>query len=68
MARKDKMQLHIKIKMASAAPSSMKEDSSNLEILTDVKTIKQNPSKLADVFKICGFLSSFSSFILSINK
>jgi hypothetical protein len=64
MARKDNKQLLIKMIIAKAAPSSIKDDSSSFEILTDVKTMKQNPNKLAEVFKICGDLFSFSTFIL----
>ena len=63
IAKKDKIQLVIKMIIASAAPSSINEDSSSLEILTDVKTIKQKPNKLAEVFKICGDLFELSSFI-----
>jgi hypothetical protein len=65
MARKDNKQLLIKIIMASAAPSSINEDSLRFEILTEVKTIKQNPNKLAEVFKICGALFVLSVFIYS---
>ena len=63
MPRKDNKQLLINTIIAKAAPSSIKVDSVNLEILTDVKTIKQKPNKLADVVKICGDLFSFSIFI-----
>lgn len=61
--RNENKQLLIKIIIASAAPSSIKDDSSSLETLTEVKTMKQNPNKLADVFKIWGDLFSLSSFI-----
>ena len=59
MARKDNKQLVMKTIMAKAAPSSIKDDSSSLEILTEVKTMKQKPNKLADVFSMCGDLFSF---------
>ncbi len=65
MARKDNKQLLINTMMAKAAPSSIKDDSSSFEILTEVRTMKQNPNKLAEVFKICGDLLSFSIFIYS---
>jgi len=63
MAKKDNKQLLIKMIIAKAAPSSIKDDSCSLETLTDVKTIKQKPNKLAEVFKICGDLFELSSFI-----
>jgi len=59
MAKKDNKQLLIKMIIAKAAPSSIKDDSCSLETLTDVKT----PNKLAEVFKICGDLFELSSFI-----
>lgn len=52
IAKKDNKQLLIKMMIANAAPSSIKEDSCNFETLTEVKTMKQKPNKLADVFKI----------------
>ena len=52
IARKDNKQLLIKMIIANAAPSSIYDDSCNFETLTDVKTMKQKPNKLADVFKI----------------
>jgi hypothetical protein len=66
MARKDNKQLLMKITMAKAAPSSINDDSVSAEILTDVNTIKQNPSRLAEVFKICGELLFLSLFITRI--
>lgn len=59
IAKNDNKQLIIKITIAKAAPSSIKVDSCNLATLTEVKTIKQKPNKLAEVFKICGDLFSF---------
>ena len=58
MARKDNKQLLMKITIAKAAPSSINVDSCSLATLTEVKTIKQKPNKLAEVFKICGDLFS----------
>lgn len=58
MAKNDNKQLLIKITIAKDAPSSIKVDSCNLATLTEVKTIKQKPNKLAEVFKICGDLFS----------
>ncbi len=52
MARNDSIQLIIKITIANEALSSIREDSWSFEIFTEVITIKQNPNKLADVFKI----------------
>lgn len=59
IAKNDNKQLIIKITIAKAAPSSINVDSCNLATLTEVKTIKQKPNKLAEVFKICGDLFSF---------
>lgn len=59
IARKENKQLLIKITMAKAAPSSIKEDSLRFDIFTDVNTMKQKPNKLAEVFNMCGDLFSF---------
>lgn len=59
MAKNDNKQLVMKRIIAKAAPSSIKDDSLSFEIFTEVNTMKQKPIKLAEVFKICGDLSSF---------
>jgi len=52
--RKEKMQLAIKNTIATAVSSSIKEPSLNSLTLSDVNTIKQKPSNVAEVFSICG--------------
>lgn len=52
IAKKDNKQLAIKTIIAKAAPSSINDDSLRFEILTEVNTMKQNPIKFAEVFKM----------------
>ena len=56
--RKEK-KLHV-IRSMDATPvhSSMSVSSLNREIFRDVKTIRQNPNRFDEVFKICGDLLS----------
>jgi len=63
MAIKESKQLLMKMTIAKAAPLSINDDSLRLDILTEVNTMKQNPNKLAEVFKMCGDLFPCSSFI-----
>ena len=52
MDKKDKIQLDIKNRMAKAVKSSIRVAAFIARIFLEVKTIKHNPNKLADVFKI----------------
>jgi hypothetical protein len=61
MERKEKRLLAINKMHATPVNSSMSVTSLNFEILREVNTIRQNPSKLDDVFKIC------SDFLFAIN-
>ncbi len=67
--RKDKILLHIKSMVATEVHSSMNVVPLNFNTFKDVNTRKQMPSKLADVFKICGallFLSFISPVVVQI--
>ena len=55
--RKERMQLNIKRIMAAKVISSIIDCSDFPSSLIDVRIRKQMPSKLDDVFKICGDLS-----------
>ena len=56
MDRKDKILLIINRIVATEVHSSMNVVPLNFNTFIDVNTRKQIPSKLADVFKICGAL------------
>lgn len=58
IAIKDRIQLVMKNITAATANSSMREPSVSASFFKDVSTIKQIPSKFADVLKICGDLFS----------
>jgi hypothetical protein len=55
--RKERIQLIISSMAASPVISSIKVAAANFEILIDVNTTKQNPSRLEELFKICGDFS-----------
>jgi hypothetical protein len=61
--RKDKTQLIININIAIAVSSSIMLFSAILLILNEVRTTKQRPIRVAEVFRICGDLL-FCSVIL----
>ena len=50
---KDKKQETVKIKATNDENSSIRLFCDSLEICSDVITIKQNPSRFAEVFRIC---------------
>jgi hypothetical protein len=52
--RKERKQLSMRQTLAAAVPSSMIVAALNLEILIEVMIIRQKPSRLVEVFKICG--------------
>lgn len=58
MAIKDNMQLVINSITATTANSSISEPSVRASFFNDVNTIKQMPSKLAEVLRMCGDLFS----------
>lgn len=63
--KKDNIQLDIKKSIAKAVNSSIKVAAFIASIFLDVRTIKHNPNKLADVFNMCWefeFLSFINSF------
>ena len=64
MERKDRMELVMNKIMASAVVSSINVLSCIFDTLMEVSTIKQSPSKVADVFRIWGDL--FCSINLAI--
>lgn len=53
MDKKEKIQLEIKKIHAIPVISSILDTSLNFDILSEVRTIRQNPNKLDDVLKIC---------------
>jgi hypothetical protein len=61
MERKEKRLLAINKMHATPVNSSINVTSLNLDILSEVKTIRQNPNKLDDVFRMC------SDFLFAIN-
>lgn len=64
IARKERMQLNINENMANAVSSSIKVAAFISRIFLEVSTMKHNPSKFADVFKMwCEF--EFLSFIFA---
>ncbi len=59
MDKKERMQLAINSMLATPVASSILVEALNFEIFIEVSTTRQNPSKLAEVFRICGdFVSS----------
>ena len=52
MAKKDKMQLNINENIAKAVSSSISVAAFISRIFLDVNTMKHNPNKFADVFKM----------------
>ncbi|WP_158544397.1 hypothetical protein [Pedobacter miscanthi] len=58
IAIKDRIQLVMKNITAATANSSIREPSVSASFFKEVSTIKQIPSKFADVLKICGDLFS----------
>ena len=54
--RKEKILLHINSMAATEVHSSIKVVPFNFNIFNEVKTRKQMPGKLAEVFKMCGAL------------
>jgi hypothetical protein len=63
MARKEKIQLLINSTMATAVVSSIILTSPILDTLMEVSTIKQRPSRLAEVLSMCGDLLSAILFL-----
>ena len=53
MDKKEKKQLAIRSIHAIPVISSIFDTSLNFDILRDVRTMRQNPNKLDDVFRIC---------------
>jgi hypothetical protein len=51
--KKEKIQLAINNMHATPVSSSIFDSSLNFDIFNEVRTIRQNPNKLDDVFKIC---------------
>ena len=61
--RKERIQLIINVKADKPVISSMIVAVVNLEILIEVNTTRQNPSRLDELFKICGDFSAAIIFI-----
>ena len=62
--KKESMQLPINKIAATPVNSSINVDSLNLEIFREVKTTRQNPNKLDDVFSIWDDLLSVMKIIV----